>query len=189
VTIDIRGRKLKVIDIETTYVGADGIPLKTHEYLAFLVGVLEKFFDDEEQLREIWSDPLKREELLGKLREMQIEESQLEELKRIFDAEESDIYDVLAHLAFNLDIKTRSERAFAVHYRKYIERYHNDKVKAFLNFILERYEKDGVKEMGSDKLSSLIKLSGIDRNELKEAFEGAANIREGYFGLQREIYR
>ena len=24
---------------------------------------------------------------------------------------------------------------------------------------------------------------------LKEAFEGAANIREGYFGLQREIYR
>jgi len=43
--------------------------------------------------------------------------------------------------------------------------------------------------MGSDKLSSLIKLSGLDREELKEAFESAANIREGYFGLQREIYR
>jgi type I restriction enzyme R subunit len=120
---------------------------------------------------------------------MQIDEVQLEELKAIFDAEESDIYDVLAHLSFNLDIKTRSERAFAVHYRKYIEKYHNGKVKEFLNFILERYEKDGVKEMGSDKLSSLIKLSGIDRNELKKAFESAANIREGYFGLQREIYR
>jgi len=189
VTIDIRGRKLKVIDIETTYVGDDGIPLKTHEFLEFLVGILDKFFHDEEQLRELWSDPLKREELLSKLRSMQIDEVQLEELKAIFDAEESDIYDVLAHLAFNLDIKTRSERAFAVHYRKYIERYHNGKVKEFLNFILERYEKDGVKEMGSDKLSSLIKLSGIDRNELKEAFESAANIREGYFGLQREIYR
>ena len=32
VTIDIRGRKLKVINIETTYVGEDGIPLKTHEF-------------------------------------------------------------------------------------------------------------------------------------------------------------
>ena len=32
----------------------------------------------------------------------------------------------------NFNIETRSERAFAVHYRKYIERYHNDKVKAFL---------------------------------------------------------
>ncbi len=189
VTIDIRGRKLKVIDIETTYVGADGIPLKTHEFLEFLVGILDKFFHDETQLRELWSDPVKREELLAKLRSMQIDEVQLEELKAIFDAEESDIYDVLAHLSFNLDIKTRSERAFAVHYRKYIEKYHNGKVKEFLNFILERYEKDGVKEMGSDKLSSLIKLSSIDRNELKEAFESAANIREGYFGLQREIYR
>ncbi len=189
VTIDIRGRKLKVIDIETTYVGEDGIPLKTHEFLEFLTGILDKFFHDETQLREIWSDPVKREELLGKLRSMQIDEVQLEELKTIFDANESDIYDVLAHLSFNLDIKTRSERAFAVHYRKYIEKYHNDKVREFLNFILERYKKDGVKEMGSDKLSSLIKLSGIDRNELKEAFEGAANIREGYFGLQREIYR
>jgi type I restriction enzyme R subunit len=189
VTIDIRGRKLKVIDIETTYVGEDGIPLKTHEFLEFLVGILDKFFHDESQLRELWSDPVKREELLEKLRSMQIDEVQLEELKAIFDAEESDIYDVLAHLSFNLDIKTRSERAFAVHYRKYIEKYHNGKVKEFLNFILERYEKDGVKEMGSDKLSSLIKLSGIDRNELKKAFESAANIREGYFGLQREIYR
>ena len=189
VTIEIRGRKLKVIDIETTYVGADGIPLKIHEFLEFLVGILDKFFHDETQLRELWSDPVKREELLSKLRSMQIDEVQLEELKAIFDAEESDIYDVLAHLSFNLDIKTRSERAFAVHYRKYIEKYHNGKVKEFLNFILERYEKDGVKEMGSDKLSSLIKLSGFDKKELKEAFEGAANIREGYFGLQREIYR
>ena len=189
VTIDIRGRKLKVINIETTYVGEDGIPLKIHEFLEFLVGILDKFFHDEAQLRELWSDPLKREELLEKLRSMQIDEVQLEELKAIFDAEESDIYDVLAHLSFNLDIKTRSDRAFAVHYRKYIEKYHNHKVREFLSFILERYEKDGVKEMGSDKLSSLIKLSGLDRNELKEAFESAANIREGYFGLQREIYR
>ena len=189
VTINIKGRKLKVIDIETTYVGDDGIPLKTHEFLEFLVGVLDKFFQDERQLRELWSDPIKREELLEKLRSMQIDEVQLDELKSIFEAEESDIYDVLAHLSFNLEIKTRSERAFAVHYRKYIEKFHNDKVKEFLSFILERYEKDGVKEMGSDKLSALIKLSGIDGRELKLAFESSANIREGYFGLQREIYR
>ncbi|MEA3455674.1 MAG: DEAD/DEAH box helicase family protein [Campylobacterota bacterium] len=190
VIINIKGRKLKVINIETTYVGEDGIPLKTHEFLEFLVGILDKFFHDEAQLREIWSDPVKREELLEKLRSMQIDEVQLDELKSIFEAEDSDIYDVLAHLSFNLDIKTRSDRAFAVHYRKYIERYHNDKVKEFLTFILQRYEKDGVKEMGSDKLSSLIKLSGMDMRELKEAFAlDGVNTREGYFGLQREIYR
>ena len=190
VVIEIQGRKLKVIDIETTYVGENGIPLRTKEYLEYLVGVIDKFFEDENQLREIWSNPVKREEMLGKLRDMQIDEAQLEELKTIFEAEDSDIYDVLAHLAFNLEIKTRSERAFAVHYRKYIEKYHSDKVREFLNFILERYKKDGVKEIGSDKLSSLIKLSGIDIKELKNAFAiNGVNVREGYFELQREIYR
>jgi len=63
-------------------------------------------------------------------------------------------------------------------------------VREFLDFILEWYKKDGVKEMGSDKLSSLIKLSGMDMRELKEAFEmDGVNVRDGYFGLQREIYR
>ncbi|MDY0403428.1 DEAD/DEAH box helicase family protein [Sulfurovum sp.] len=190
VTIDIRGKQLKVIDIETTYVGADGIPLRTQEFLEFLLGVLDSLYHDETKLREIWSDPNTREELLQKLREMHIDEAQLDELKHMFEADESDIYDVLAHLSFNLDIKTRSERAFAVHHRHYIDKYHTDKVREFLEFILERYEKDGVKEMGSDKLSTLIKLSGMDLRELKEAFTvDGTSVREGYFGLQREIYR
>lgn len=190
VTIDIRGKHLKVIDIETTYVGADGIPLRTQEFLEFLLGVLESLYHDEVKLREIWSDPNSREELLQKLREMHIDEAQLDELKHMFEADESDIYDVLAHLSFNLDIKTRSERALAVHHRHYIEKYHTDKVREFLEFILERYKKDGVKEMGSDKLSTLIKLSGMELRELKEAFTvDGTSVREGYFGLQREIYR
>ena len=111
---DIKGKKLKVINIETTYVEDDGKPLKTNEYLELLIGILGKFYDNEEGLREIWANPKNRKELLGKLGDMNIDESQLNDLKQIFEARESDIYDVLAHLSFNLDIKTRSERAVAV---------------------------------------------------------------------------
>ncbi len=189
VTIDIQGRKLKVIDIETTYVGEDGIPLKTDDYLELLIGILGKFYDDEQKLRALWSNPIERKELLGKLREMNIDESQLNDLKVIFEAQNSDIYDVLAHISFNLEIKTRSERVLAVENSEFVEKYHDDKAREFIEFILERYNKDGVKELAEDKLSSLIKLSGIDRAELKEAFDGAGNIREGYFELQREIYK
>lgn len=188
VTIDIKGKKLKVINIETTYVGDDGKPLKTNEYLELLIGILGKFYDNEEGLREIWANPKNRKELLGKLRDMNIDESQLNDLKQIFEAEDSDIYDVLAHLSFNLDIKTRSERTLAVENSSFIEKYHNDKAKEFIEFILERYRKDGVKELDEDKLSDLVKLSGIERNELRESF-GSYNIRDEYFELQREIYR
>ena len=86
---------------------------------------------------------------------------------------------------FNLDIKTRSERALTVYYyRKYIEQNQSDKVREFLDFILERYKKDGVKEIGSDKLSSLIKLCGKDLREIKEPYVmDRVNVWDGYFRL------
>lgn len=188
VTIDIKGKKLKVINIETTYVGEDGRPLKTDEYLKFLIGVLGEFYDNEEKLRELWSNPANRKEMLHKLSEMGIDESQLNDLKQIFEAGESDIYDVLAHLSFNLDIKSREDRVLAVSSSDFAQKYHNEKAKEFIEFILDRYKKDGVKELDEKNLSALVKLSGIDRDDLKTSF-GQYNIRDEYFGLQKEIYR
>jgi len=57
------------------------------------------------------------------LKDMNIDESQLNNLKQIFDAVDSDIYDVLARLSFNLDIKKRNERAIAVENSSFIEKY------------------------------------------------------------------
>jgi len=188
VTIDIKGKKLKVINIETTYVGDDGIPLKTNEYLELLIGLLGKFYNDENGLRDIWSNPSNRKDLLNQLRDMNIDESQLEDLKVIFEAEESDIYDVLAHLSFNLDIKTRTERVMSVENSTFVERYHTDKAKEFIEFILDRYRKDGVNELDEKNLSALVKLSGNDLKDLKQSF-GTYKIRDEYFGLQKEIYK
>lgn len=188
-TITIRGRRLRVIDIETTYVGAEGKPLRTGEYLEYLIGVLGGLYDDESRLREIWSDPRERRALLAKLEEMHIDATQLSELAAIFEAEDADIYDVLAHLSFNHEILTRSERVINVEHRDFIERHHSTKARDFLEFILRRYERDGVSELAEEKLSSLIQLSSIDKEELKSAFGGLREIKEGYLELQREIYR
>ncbi|MFW3411316.1 EcoAI/FtnUII family type I restriction enzme subunit R [Aliarcobacter butzleri] len=188
VTIEIKGKKLKVINIETTYVGDDGRPLKTDEYLELLIGILGKFYNDEKGLRDIWSNPHNRKDLLNKLKEMNIDESQLEDLKEIFEAVNSDIYDVLAHLSFNLDIKTRNERAIAVENSNFIEKYHNEKAKDFIEFILEKYIKYGFKELEENKLSTLIEQSGFDKKDLMASF-GEFKIRDEYFGLQKEIYK
>jgi type I restriction enzyme R subunit len=190
VTIDIKGKKLKVINIETTYVGIDGIPLKTEDYLELLIGMLGKFYNDEAGLREIWSNPKNRKDLLEKLKQMNIDEAQLYDLKVIFEAQESDIYDVLTHISFNLEMKTRSERVFAVEHSEFIEKHHNEKAKEFIEFILERYKKDGVKELDEDKLGKLVDLSGLGTvREVANNFGGIAEMRDEYFALQKEIYR
>jgi PAS domain S-box-containing protein len=188
VIIDIKGKKLKVINIETTYVGVDGKPLRSSEYLELLIGVLGRFYNDEQTLRDIWSNPKNRKELLEKLKDMNIDESQLEDLKDIFEAKNSDIYDVLAHLSFNHNIKTRDERAIAALNSKFIEKYQNEKAKDFIEFILEKYRKYGFKELEENKLSTLIEQSGFDRRELMASF-GDFKIRDEYFELQKEIYK
>ncbi len=190
VTIDIRGKKLKVINIETTYVGENGIPLKTEDYLELLIGVLGKFYNDENGLREIWSNPKNRKDLLNKLKEMNIDESQLDDLKQIFEATESDIYDVLAHLSFNMDIMSRNERVIAVENSDFVEKYHNEKAKQFIEFILDRYRKDGVKELDDDKLGKLVDLSGLGTiREVASNFGGIPQMGNEYLELQKAIYK
>ncbi len=91
---------------------------------------------------------------------------------------DSNIYDILTHISFNLDIKTRSKRVFAVEHSE------------FLEFILQRYKKDGVKELDEDKLGKLVDLSGLGSvREVANNFGGIAEMRDEYFELQREIYR
>ena len=72
----------------------------------------------------------------------------------------------------------------------FVEKLHNEKAKEFIEFILERYKKDGVKELDEDKLGKLVDLSGLGSvREVAENFGGITKLREGYFELQREIYR
>ena len=121
---------------------------------------------------------------------MNIDESQLNDLKVIFEAEDSDIYDILTHISFNLDIKTRAERVLHVEDSEFVEKLHNEKAKEFIEFILERYEKDGVKELDEDKLGKLVDLSGLGSvREVAQNFGGIPQMRDEYFELQREIYR
>ena len=55
---------------------------------------------------------------------------------------------------------------------------------------LERYKKDGVKELDEDKLGKLVDLSGLGSvREVANNFGGIPKMRDEYFELQKEIYK
>lgn len=57
-------------------------------------------------------------------------------------------------------------------------------------FILYRYESDGFTELADDKLSTLIKLSGLGTvRDVAVNFGGILQLQKEYFELQEEIYR
>jgi type I restriction enzyme, R subunit len=67
-----------------------------------LFGELPRFFKDEDELRRLWSKPDTRKALLEGLSEKGFGGAELTEISRMIDAEKSDVFDVLAYIAFAL---------------------------------------------------------------------------------------
>jgi type I restriction enzyme, R subunit len=184
------GRKLKVLDIETRYIDESGKPLTTLQFLEKLIGFIPDLYHNEEELRQLWSKPETREELLVKLAESGIDEEQLDVLKNIFEAENSDIFDVLLHISYECNLITRTQRA--AHVKEdgaFFEVFSNLKARDFLLFILERYEIDGIKELKRERLSSLIELNNLGTTkEAAKVFGSAQNLIDAFYKLQKHLY-
>ncbi|MDR4466191.1 MAG: DEAD/DEAH box helicase family protein, partial [Nitrospira sp.] len=83
----------------TTFWHPDGTPMSAQQFLEMLFGKLPEFFRNDTELRAIWSSPDTRTKLLQGLAEKGFGAEQMAEMQRIIDAENSDLFDVLAHVA------------------------------------------------------------------------------------------
>lgn len=184
------GRKLKVIDVETRYIDENGLPLTTKQFLEKLIGFIPDLYESEEKLRKLWSKPETRDELLQKLADSGIDEEQLESLKILFDAKESDIFDILMHISYTNDIITRKQRAETTRENEpFFEVYENLKARDFLKFILERYEQDGIKELKREKLANLVELNNLGTTkDAAKVFGGLQKLVDAFYKIQELLY-
>ena len=144
----------------TTFWHPDGTPMSAQQFMELLFGKLPEFFKDEAELRAIWSAPDTRKKLLQGLAEKGFGNEQLSEMQKIIDAEKSDIFDVLAHVAYALPPVTREARA--TNAKIYINTQFNAKQQVFLDFVLAHYVAVGVEELDQEKLTPLLRLKYHD---------------------------
>jgi type I restriction enzyme R subunit len=140
----------------TTYWHPDGTPISAAQFMEMLYGKLPEFFKNEEELRKLWSSPGTRAKLLAGLAEKGFGHAQLAEMQKLIDAEKSDLFDVLAYVAYTHAPVTREARADLA--RPAITTNFSDKQQAFLDFVLAQYVRVGVDELAQEKLSPLLKL-------------------------------
>ena len=95
----------------TSFWRPDGTPMSAQQFMEMLFGKLPEFFKSEEELRTLWSAPDTRAKLLQGLAEKGFGKEQMAEMQKIIDAEKSDLFDVLAHVAYALPPLSREERA------------------------------------------------------------------------------
>ena len=158
------------------------------QFMEALFGRLPEFFRDEDELRAIWSRPDTRRKLLDGLAEKGFGHDQLAEMQKIIDAGKSDIFDVLAHVAYAEVPLTREERADRA--KVAIGNEFSSKQQAFLSFVLAHYVSVGVEELAEDKLGPLLKLKY--NNAIADAFADLGTpdvVRNAFIGFQKYLYQ
>ena len=172
----------------TSFWHPDGKPMSSHQFMELLFGKLPDFFKDEDELRALWSEPDTRKKLLDGLAEKGFGKDQLAEMQKIIDAEKSDLFDVLAYVAYALPPLTRGERAATA--KIGISSQFNSKQQAFLDFVLVHYVSVGVEELDGDKLTPLLRLKYHDSITDAVADLGRPEvIRQVFTGFQRYLYQ
>jgi type I restriction enzyme, R subunit len=162
--------------------------MSAQQFLEMLFGKLPEFFKNEAELRALWSSPNTRTKLLQGLAEKGFGAEQMAEMQRIIDAENSDLFDVLAHVAYAMTPLTREERALRA--KVEINAHFNSKQQAFLDFVLAQYVKVGVEELAQDKLSPLLKLKYHNAIADAVADLGAPEeISKAFVGFQKYLYQ
>jgi type I restriction enzyme R subunit len=140
----------------TTFWHPDGTPMSAQQFMELLFGKLPDFFQSEVELRALWSAPDTRAKLLQGLADKDFGHDKLVAMQQLIDAEKSDLFDVLAYVAYALPPVTRVVRAD--HARVHINSQFNAKQQAFLDFVLQHYVTEGVTELEQSKLNPLLRL-------------------------------
>ena len=168
------------------FMGPNGDMLTAHQFVEQLFGELPRFFGNEDELRKIWSEPSTREKLLTELFEAGYDDDKLDSMKEIIDAKDSDVYDLLAYVAYARETHTRTERV--ANAKQSIVKEYTYKQVEFIDFILEKYVDEGVQELSAKKMRSLVELKYNTINDAAAEFGSPAAIRETFVGFQKYLY-
>ncbi len=173
--------------VSTSFWSADGKPISAQEFLEKLFGKLPDFFKDETELRQIWSNPVTRKTLLEKLSEAGFDKDALKNLKKLINAEKSDLFDVLEYV-FNSDFKpiTREERVTRA--KATIFALLNDKQKEFIDFVLNKYIEAGISELDQEKLPVLLKNKYQSLDDALKNLGDVEQISKLFVEFQKYLY-
>lgn len=171
----------------TSFWSPEGKPISAEEFIQSLYGQVPELFKDEAELRRIWSNPGTRRSLLEGLSERGFDANSLDAVGKMIDAEQSDLFDVLAYVAYNRPPITRSARVES-HRSQIFHEYQDFNAREFLDFVLGHYVKEGVGVLDDGKLQDLITLKYGSASDAVAELGQPALIRETFIGFQKHLY-
>ena len=147
---------------------------------------LPNILKSEEELREMWSSPITRKALLKKLEDNGFTKQDLKSIQSLIEAENSDLFDVLEHIAYQKKPIPRKTRVANAE-----EKIHSNlsaNQKDFIDFVLSKYVEGGVEELDINRLSDLIVLKYKALQDGEKILGNPEGIKNMFVDFQKHLY-
>jgi len=171
----------------TSYWSHDGRPITAAEFMQQLFGDLGALVTSEDELRKVWSDPERRIAFIQRLAEMGYDEDRLEDMQRLIDAPDSDIFDVLGYVRFTLAPLSRAARVENVQSTR-LAGYERE-MRSFLEYVLDAYRRQGIDELAPNKLADFLRIRYGGTNDAKRILGSIPEIRNAFVDVQGYLFR
>jgi type I restriction enzyme R subunit len=183
-----KGNELSITSMSTTLFYFQKKPISVQEFIKKLFNTitLPEILKNEEQLRELWSSPITRNKLFKKLEDEGFAKQDLKSIQTLIEAEDSDIFDVLVHVAYSKKPIRRTTRV--ANAEEEIYKNLNDNQKEFIDFVLSKYVEGGVEELDINRLSSLVELKYKSLHDGQKALGDADKIKSTFIDFQKHLY-
>ncbi|HEY8229493.1 MAG TPA: DEAD/DEAH box helicase family protein [Rhodanobacteraceae bacterium] len=182
---DGKERQIRYV-ANTSYWSYDGRPITAAEFMQQLFGDLGTLVTSEVELRRVWSDPERRVAFIQRLAEMGYDEDRLEDMQRLIDAPDSDIFDVLAYVRFTLAPLSRAARVENVQSTR-LGGYERE-MRSFLEYVLDAYRRQGIDELAPTKLADFLRIRYGGTNDAKRALGSLPEIRSAFVDVQAYLF-
>jgi type I restriction enzyme R subunit len=114
-------------------------------------------------------------------------QDRLDDIRRLVDAPDSDLFDVLGYVLFTLAPRTRQERAESVR-EGGMHRFDGGELRDLLLGILKAYELRGEGELATRKLTQFLIARYGSVNEGKARLGALSAVKEAFKRMQSELY-
>jgi type I restriction enzyme R subunit len=183
------GKFREIQTMSSTMFYLDGKPVSAEEFIEKLFSTLKlpEILGDEDELRRLWSNPVTRSELLRKLEKHGCGKEDLNKLRELINAENSDLFDVLQYIAYSNPALTRKERVESAEDNIY--KFIDKKQIEFIRFVLNNYIKEGIDELDVSNLPTIINSKYGSLNEAQKQLGSAGDIKEVFTDFQKYLYQ
>lgn len=181
---DGKVRKIKFIQSDMFW-GADGKPVAAEEFLDAMFGRMPEFFESAKDLETKWANPQTREALLEKMQDAGYGKDVLLQVRTLVDAEDSDLLDVLEFIAYNIEPIERKVRVEKT--AQYVATL-TPQQQEFVNYIIALYIREGVEELGSDKLPDIINMKYGSIQDGVGVLGGLDVAKATFYNFQQHLY-